>query len=413
MNTLPKICLNMIVKDEAHILEKRLSSLCEKIKIDYYVICDTGSSDNTKEIITTFFEKQNIKGDLYDHEWKNFGYNRTKALECAFEKSEYVFIFDADDEIIGNLVLPEEWHYDKYNLKFGDDFIYYRPLLINNKLKWCFKGVLHEYLDSVEDNVSEVNIEGDYHIFSGKNGSRNKDPEKYIKDAVILKEAFENEHETNIIMASRYAFYCAQSYKDAEHFDDAIVWYEKTLLLPCWIQEKYYSCIVIASIYRDKQDYIKALEYMLKSINYDEERIEGVTMACEYCMNANLHVVVNMLYEKFKHVCLPNNKLFLIRDCYNDNLIYYNSISCYYLAKYQEGYECIKTILKNNVLKETLMNQTVKNALFYKEQINNDESMELLQSLTKILKNKKLENKEILSEYTELLDFLKKRYFDF
>ena len=59
------------------------------------------------------------------------------------------------------------------------------------------------------------------------------------------------------------------------------------------------------------------------------------------------------------------------------------------------------------------MNQTVKNALFYKEQINNDESMELLQSLTKILKNKKLENKEILSEYTELLDFLKKRYFDF
>ena len=31
MSTLPKICLNMIVKDEAHILEKRLSSLCEKI----------------------------------------------------------------------------------------------------------------------------------------------------------------------------------------------------------------------------------------------------------------------------------------------------------------------------------------------------------------------------------------------
>ena len=55
----------------------------------------------------------------------------------------------------------------------------------------------------------------------------------------------------------------------------------------------------------------------------------------------------------------------------------------------------------------------VKNALFYKEQINNDESMELLQSLTKILKNKKLENKEILSEYTELLNFLKKRYLDF
>ena len=39
------ICLNMIVKDEAANLERLFASLYKSI--DYYVISDTGSSDNT------------------------------------------------------------------------------------------------------------------------------------------------------------------------------------------------------------------------------------------------------------------------------------------------------------------------------------------------------------------------------
>ena len=45
------ICLNMIVKDESHIITETLTKLTNKIKFDYYVICDTGSSDNTKKYI--------------------------------------------------------------------------------------------------------------------------------------------------------------------------------------------------------------------------------------------------------------------------------------------------------------------------------------------------------------------------
>ena len=45
------LCLNMIVKDESHIIIKTLTDLCEKVEFDYWVICDTGSSDDTKELI--------------------------------------------------------------------------------------------------------------------------------------------------------------------------------------------------------------------------------------------------------------------------------------------------------------------------------------------------------------------------
>ena len=80
------ICLNMIVKDESHIIEETLIKLLDKIHFDYWVISDTGSSDNTKEIITKFFNSKDIKGELHDDEWVDFAFNRTKALEYALNK---------------------------------------------------------------------------------------------------------------------------------------------------------------------------------------------------------------------------------------------------------------------------------------------------------------------------------------
>jgi len=51
MNTKKTICLNMIVKNEAHIIVKTLKHLANYIKFDYWVICDTGSTDSTKKDI--------------------------------------------------------------------------------------------------------------------------------------------------------------------------------------------------------------------------------------------------------------------------------------------------------------------------------------------------------------------------
>ena len=50
-DTKQSICLNMIVKDESHVIEKTLKNLCDNIPFSYWVISDTGSSDNTIELI--------------------------------------------------------------------------------------------------------------------------------------------------------------------------------------------------------------------------------------------------------------------------------------------------------------------------------------------------------------------------
>ena len=43
----PKIALSMIVKDETHCIERCLESISQYI--DYWIICDTGSTDGTQD----------------------------------------------------------------------------------------------------------------------------------------------------------------------------------------------------------------------------------------------------------------------------------------------------------------------------------------------------------------------------
>ena len=90
----PTLCLNMIVKNESRIIKRLLESVYNII--DIYCICDTGSTDNTIDIITSFFEEKNIPGKIISEPFKNFEYNRTISLQSCVGMSDYVLLLDAD-----------------------------------------------------------------------------------------------------------------------------------------------------------------------------------------------------------------------------------------------------------------------------------------------------------------------------
>ena len=58
----PSISLNMIVKNEAHVIERCLASV--KPWIDRWVIVDTGSTDGTQQVIRHFM--QGVPGELHE-----------------------------------------------------------------------------------------------------------------------------------------------------------------------------------------------------------------------------------------------------------------------------------------------------------------------------------------------------------
>jgi glycosyltransferase involved in cell wall biosynthesis len=95
----PTICLSMIVRDEAHIIKRCLASVAPWI--DHFIICDTGSVDDTCVVARSFMKDAHIPGKVLHDVWHDFGHNRTLALQAAAKTGcEYILVIDADEELV-------------------------------------------------------------------------------------------------------------------------------------------------------------------------------------------------------------------------------------------------------------------------------------------------------------------------
>ena len=281
---MPTLCLVMIVKNEAHIITDTLRHLLKYIPINTWSICDTGSTDSTKEDIVRFFAEHGIPGKIHDTEWKDFGHNRSVAFEMAADSADYSFVWDADDSIQGDFVFPKNLHADWYKFMFGNSggFRYSRCQLFSNRKRWKYLGVLHEYPACMEACDSPVEVGGNYYFVSGRSGARNKNPMKYRDDALILEEAYRIAVEKKDPIHCRYAFYCAQSYASAAMSEKAVEFYRVVLTLNNWAQEKYMSCLSIYTHLNILGKEQEGLSYLVEAFKYDRTRVECVYRLVKY-----------------------------------------------------------------------------------------------------------------------------------
>ena len=334
----PTICLNMIVKNESHIIQETLRKLCDKISFSYWVVCDTGSTDDTPKIIEEFFKTKQISGEMFYDEWKNFSHNRTLALNRAFKKTDLLLVFDADDEIVGEIKMPKEVLHDEYHLQFGSEMgsSYTRVLLINNQKPFEYKSVIHEFITCKEPNTKSTLLEGNYYVVSGRSSARNKDPEKYLKDAKILEKAFEEAKAVGDDLFHRYAFYCANSYKDYGSFEEAIKWYKVVLTHQGqWAQEKYMACVSIYECFSRLNQTENGFFYLVNAFAFDRERVEClfhlVNHYCSTGMNETAYYYYLMCKDFYENRYLSSNiqtKLFAQNEKYDFLLPFYMILVC-------------------------------------------------------------------------------------
>ena len=140
------VCLCMIVKNEAPVIARCIASV--RPVITHWVIVDTGSTDGTQDIIRR--ELAGLPGKLYERPWKDFAHNRSEALELARPHGDYTLIIDADDtlDLPPDIRLPLLGE-DCYTVDIRDGTLHYqRKQLVSNRLRWFYRGVLHEFIDS-------------------------------------------------------------------------------------------------------------------------------------------------------------------------------------------------------------------------------------------------------------------------
>src|SRR5579883_1454290 len=205
------ICLNMIVKNERHVIERCLSSI--KGIIDTWVIVDTGSKDGTQEAIRESLH--NIPGELFERPWVNFEHNRNEALSLARGKADYILFIDADDR----LLMPPDFQFP--DLDKDIYFIFQRCFypggkesglhqvifMIKDLPDFAWKGVLHENI--IWKGGKNIDLLKGLEVEYLHDGARGKGgPNTASRDALLLEEALEKDPGN-----SRYVFYLAQSYR--------------------------------------------------------------------------------------------------------------------------------------------------------------------------------------------------------
>ncbi|ARF10079.1 glycosyltransferase family 2 [Indivirus ILV1] len=364
MSQKPKICLSMIVKNESHVIKQTLENISKYI--DYYVINDTGSTDNTKEIIKEYFDSVNIPGEIIDHEfrscnchmgnkWKkysffHFGWNRSYALKQCEGKSDYIFVFDADDLIIGDMNL-NNLNADCYNLRFGKGFTYVRPLIFKNdaSFNWHYKDPLHEYATCDKQNYKKDTLLGNYYIESRRLGARNQDKNKYLRDAQIFEELLkENPND------ERYTFYCAQSYYDHGDFENAIKFYKKRISLGNWYEEVFYSYFRIGQALEAlKRPWGEVKKAYFDAYNYCKDRAEPLYGIAKYYRNVS-NFKQGYKYAKIaSQIPYPSKcTLFVYKDVYDYRILEELSFCAFNLEKYHEAYAISKKMLNSHKLSE-------------------------------------------------------------
>lgn len=350
-----KVCLNMIVKNEVHVIERCLESVLPLI--DYWVIVDTGSTDGTQDAIRNFMKKNGVTGELHEHPWKNFGFNRNQALELALGKSEYIFFIDADEYLVyeRDFKLPPLVK-DRYYITVSHSGTLYGKLqLVKSTLKWNWVGVLHEYLSSQEAS-STATLEGITTVYTSE-GARSKDPLKYKNDAAILENALLEEPNNE-----RYHFYLAQSYRDAKEYEKAIGFYQKRASMGGWDQEVFYSLLQIALI-KEELEYPneEVIENYFQAFTFRPSRAEPLYRI------ANLYRRIKDFEKGYKVASIasiipyPDDLLFVEGWIYEYGIELEQSACAYWIGNYKECQKLALRILAKPNLPEEIKDCAKRN----------------------------------------------------
>lgn len=381
----PKICLNMIVKDEGHVIKETLESVYKYI--NYYVVNDTGSTDDTKKIIKEFFDSKGIKGEIITHEfrsckchgpeWKrysffHFGWNRSYALKLCEGKSEYIWVMDADDLVVGDFDLSNLTE-DSYLLTYGKGFTYQRAQIFkNNKTyNWKYIGALHEYPTCDKKNIKKAKLPGNYYVDSRRLGARSKDALKYQRDAQVFEELLrENPND------ERNAFYCGQSYFDFKDYKNSMKWYKRRIEMKGWYEEVFYSHYKVAQCLEMLQMPWKDVEKAYYD-TYNYCKIRGAEPLYRIANHYRLagDYVTGYKYAKIgSKIKYPEQcVLFLFQDVYDYKIHDELAINAYYLGKYHESFSINKKLLENGVIPKEDLERITNNLKFSADKMREKE----------------------------------------
>lgn len=317
------ICLAMIVKNERDVIARALQSV--RPIIDTWVVCDTGSQDGTQDIVRDILA--DIPGELAEVPWRNFGHNRSEAMQKARKRADYTLIIDADMIACVHNDFKAGLSADSYLLQYEGELDYWQPMLFSNQHDWSFVGHTHEYAFS-ETAISIEKLKGLTlnHLADGGNRA-----EKIERDIGLLTKALDDDPAD-----TRAMFYLAQTYFDAGNFAPARQWYENRIEAGGWAEEVWFSKFRLA-VLNELQGlpWAETQNAYLEAFNFRPSRLEALYPIVKNYRLAGDYTIASLLANAVLQTGYPDDLLFIDKPIYSYRLKLELAICSYYLGNHE------------------------------------------------------------------------------
>jgi len=310
--------------------------------IDHWTFLDTGSTDNTVNIILE--EMKGVPGKLYQEPFINFRESRNRLLDLAGDKCSFniflddtYYLVDGKDAKLRDFLhlMRGEPSAESFSLYIRERDLLYtsnRISIPEKKLRYIYR--VHEILKPNKNFL----IPERFGLIISENTQYMNDRTKGRKqeDLRMLLEDFQETPD------GRLAYYIAETYLYLQKYSEAVEWYLKRLNFEGYSEEKYDSYYKIAVLYHQflNKDWPSAEIFYISSYEMVPDRPEPLYMIGTYYKNNNFFNTAFIFLKKAFDIGSPvgkNYNMNLKTEMYNFHLPKDFMEICYLTKNYEEG----------------------------------------------------------------------------
>jgi len=351
----PRICLNMIVRNEAMNIVRCLTSV--RPLVDCAVIVDTGSGDETVRLIDEFCAREKLPLALFHSNFTTWDETRNGAIARAHDSEfpfDYLLLVDADMEAFGQLD-DEALTAPCYGVVQKHGSLEWRNhRLVRRDANPKYIGVTHEYL-SFAGAVEPLDTLWFYDYATG--GCR---PGKFERDIELLEAGLRAEPHN-----ARYWYYLGQSFRDAGRDSDAIWAFTERIRLGGWDEETYFAMLERS---RAARRFVKEenLRWALEAYNFRPSRAEALADFSTNFREQGQNALAVVFAEAAMQIERPTDNLFVETPAYTWGPKRDFSISAFYdHRKRRRGYEVTDSLITDATVPAHIRDEARRNMFFY------------------------------------------------
>lgn len=305
------ISLCMIVRNEEQVLKRCLESIVNLV--DEIIIVDTGSTDNSLEIASSYTSK------VYPFTWID---DFSAARNYSFSKAtmDYCMWLDADDvleelqrekflNVKKTLKKSTDIVMMKYNTAFDENdnptFSYYRERLLKNNKHYVWKGAVHEAIVPV-GNVIYSDVAISHKKICKVDSDRNLN-------------IYRKQLEKNKVLEPRHQYYYARELYYHALYEEALNEFLAFMgTKDGWSENKIEACTLAAYCFYKLEKEEEALRMLLRSFEYDSPRAEVCCDIGKHFMDRSQYHQAIYWYEQALNRKLDNKRSgFILPECYD------------------------------------------------------------------------------------------------